>query len=233
MTESELTARKEKARRRRYAKALVKTLNRDTIYDVLNEILEAASSIQYLNDDEAEDFLEDVLGSEDQAFEFKMMFSDLSADAERMIEDLQEEMVWDNFDDIMVTVCPEKQTELLGYDTYEQDYFGLPGYYDNDLAKEESVKRLERLNKRDLIETMHLCFSVAFQFIGIKTRYEDLQSTLDIIRGKNHGFIEMLKEIDRLYEQAAQKNFRQWESETEAFDRLLNSIQPYDRVWIE
>lgn len=227
MTEQERKAVQEKARMMRYKKPAVKMLNAYEMQDVLNDIMEECSYLQYSSDDE----IEDVLGDEDAAYEFRMMFSDLSADAERMYNDLCEEMCWEHFDDCMVAACPNT-SDLMGYDSYECDYFGLPYSYECQEAMKESAKRLERLTKDELIQTMQASFSVAVQFLGIKSRYDDLKATADIINGRHRGYIETINAINEAYEEANREEFYSWKPEVMKYDDLLKALVD-PRIWIE
>lgn len=81
----------------------------------------------YTDSDDGNDSLINALdGDEDEACEFKMMFADLCAECEQMSEDLNEEWVPECFDIFFVAAgAGEDYGGLLGYDSYEGDYFGL------------------------------------------------------------------------------------------------------------
>ena len=79
-----------------------------------------------------------------------MMFADLCAECDRMRDDLDEEWIPDCFDRFFVAVgAGEDFVGLLGYDTYEQDYFGLS--CTEAWAEDESKKVLKRMTKDELI----------------------------------------------------------------------------------
>lgn len=233
MTEIELSVRREKARQLRYKKPICRGLNLEEILNRIYEIQEECSEIQFATD--LTDIIEDVLGSEDEATEFKYMFSSLAYDCDRTIEELTEIGVSENFDDIFVATRTTNQT-ILGFDTYEEDYLPILPDWETQEAMKVSKNRLMRLTKSELIETMQLNFRVAFSYIGLQDRYNSLKATMDIIRGKNVGQIQVLKDIEALYEKSyATARRGTWDRDeyTEQFDGLLDSIDPYDRVWLE
>lgn len=116
--------KKHKAKQLRYKKPIAKDLNLDKINEDLWDIQETCEEIRWYTDSEdGEDSLINALdGDEDEAFEFKMAFADLCAECERMQEDLQEEWVPECFDIFFVAAGAGV---LLGWDSYEQDYFGI------------------------------------------------------------------------------------------------------------
>ena len=82
-----MAVKQEKVRKLCYKKPLLKELNYDFMCEKAYEILEECQALEYADDDE---ILEAFDYDEEQLFEFKMLFSTLSADCENFIEDLQE-----------------------------------------------------------------------------------------------------------------------------------------------
>ena len=92
-------------------------------------------------------------GDEDEAYEFKMAFADLCAECERMFEDLQEEWVPHYFDIFFVAAgAGDAYGGLLGFDEYEQDYFGI-GCSDS-WAEDEAKKKLKQMKKQKLLRVL-------------------------------------------------------------------------------
>lgn len=183
----------------RYKKPIAKGLTLDGIWEALWEIMEACGDVQYYVEEDEETLINALDGDEDDAFEFKMMFSELSAECERMHEDLREAYIPEYFDLFFVAV--NKGGEMLGYDMYEQDYFGLSSF-GGELANEEAMKKMKRLTKDQLIETAQVCFRVYQSFIGLQYRYDCIKAALDILRDENTGYLQMVKQIEEAYAKA-------------------------------
>lgn len=93
-----MNQKKEKARELRYRKPIVKNLNLEFIEQDLWDI-QGECVRWYTDSDDGEDsLLNALIGDEDEAYEFRMMFADLCAECERMEYDLKEEWVPECFD---------------------------------------------------------------------------------------------------------------------------------------
>lgn len=90
---------------------------------------------------------------------------------------------------------------LLGFDSYEQDYFGISPY--ESFAEDEAKKKLMRMTKEDLITSARQCFKVYQAYIGLRHRYDCLKSAMDILKDKNTGYIKTIKEIEKLVKRSA------------------------------
>lgn len=223
-----------KARQLRYKKPIVNHLNLSSIREELWNIQEECENVQWYCDTDEETLINALDGDEDEAYEFKMMFSDLCAECERMRDDLDEEWIPECFDRFFVAVgAGEDFGGLLGYDTYEQDYFGLS--FEETWAEDESKKVLKRMTKDELIEASRQCFRVYQSFISLRHRYDCLKTSMDILRDQNTGYLQMVKQIEEVYERA--------ERETEGFkwtcgkqviyelDRVLGNMP--QEAWIQ
>lgn len=195
-----------KAMNLRYKKPIAKGLNLDEIRSSLWDISEACADVQYYVDSDDETLLNALDGDEDDAFEFKMMFSDLSAECEQMQYDLDNEYIPGYFD--LFFAAANKGGEMLGYDTYEQDYYGL-GSFESEWANEEAVKKIKALTKDQMVEAIQCCFGIYQSYIGLTYRYDCLKSAMDILRSENAGYLQMIKQIEELYKKA--------DEETEGF----------------
>ena len=116
--------KKIKAQNLRYKKPIAKNLNLDAITQDLWNMQEVCEEIRWYTDSEdgGDSLINALSDDEDEAYEFKMAFADLCAECERMLEDLQEEWVPECFDIFFVAVGAG---DLLGWDSYEGDYFGI------------------------------------------------------------------------------------------------------------
>lgn len=225
-----------RAKQLRYKKPIVKDLNLETIQQELWDIREECENVHWYFDTDEDTLINALDGNEDEAYEFKMMFADLCAECEMMINDLREEWVPNCFDRFFVAVgASESFGGLLGYDSYEQDYYGLS--CEGVWAEDESRKALKRMTKDELIAASRQCFRVYQSFIGLRHRYDCLKAAMDILRDQNTGYLQMVKQIEDVYEKA--------DKETEGFkwiftgkrsalielDRLIENMP--QEAWIQ
>lgn len=232
MTDAEET-RRIKARNLRYKKPVANGLNLDHIRTSLWDISEACGDVQYYIDCDDETLLNALDGDEDDAYEFKMMFSTLSAECDQMQYDLDNEYIPEYFDLFFAAV--NKGGEMLGYDTYEGDYYGL-GSFESRLANEEAVKKIKTLTKDQLIEAVQYCFGVYQAYIGLVYRYDCIKSAMDILRSENTSYLKMIKEIEGLYEKANEETggfkYGYFQSKAmKSFDRLLGNMP--QEAWLQ
>ena len=193
--------RKNKAKQLRYKKPIVKDLNLWSIREELDDIECECDEVRwYCESEDGSDSLINALdGDEDEAYEFRMAFADLSAECLQMREDLNNAYVPECFDTLMVSSgAGNYYGGYLGYDTYEHDYYGLD--VPEDWIKGEAGKRLSAMTKKELIECMGACNKILFAYLGLHYRYDSLKSALDIIRNENTGVLKTVSKINELYE---------------------------------
>lgn len=222
--------KKIKAQNLRYKKPIAKNLNLDAITQDLWNMQEVCEEIRWYTDsgDGGDSLINALSGDEDEAYEFKMAFADLCAECERMLEDLQEEWVPECFDIFFVAVGAG---DLLGWDSYEGDYFGISSYESN-LAEKDSKGKLKRMTKDELIDASRQCFIVYQAYIGLRNRYDSLKAAIDILRDQNTGVLQTVKEIEKLYDAAQKKqgNYAEYSKEWEEFDRYADAMP--QEAWI-
>jgi len=222
--------KKIKAQNLRYKKPIAKNLNLDAITQDLWNMQEVCEEIRWYTDSEdgGDSLINALSGDEDEAYEFKMAFADLCAECERMLEDLQEEWVPECFDIFFVAVGAG---DLLGWDSYEGDYFGISSYESN-LAEKDSKGKLKRMTKDELIDASRQCFIVYQAYIGLRNRYDSLKASIDILRDQNTGVLQTVKEIEKLYDAAQEKqgNYAEYSKEWEEFDRYADALP--QEAWI-
>lgn len=222
-----------KAKALRYKKPIVKDLNLNSIQQDLWDIQEACEEVHWYTDSEdGNDSLINALsGDEDEAYEFKMTFADLCAECERMFEDLEEEWVPKCFDLFFVAAgAGESYGGLLGYDEYEQDYFGID--CTDSWAEDEAKKKLKQMTKDDLIAAIRQCLKIYSAYIGLRNRYDSMKAAIDILRDQNTGHLQIVKEIERLYDAAQEKqgHYAKYSIEWRKFERFTNELPP--EAWI-
>lgn len=225
--------KKLKAKQMRYKKPIVKNLNLDTIKQELWDIQEECEDVHWYTDsDDGNDSLINALdGDEDEAYEFKMAFADLCAECDRMIEDIKWEWVPECFDLFFVAAgAGEDGGGLLGYDSWEQDYFGLS--CTEAFAEDEAKKKLKQMTKDDLIAATRQCLKVYHAYFGLRNRYDSLKAAIDILRDQNTGHLQVVKEIERLYVAVSANRWTRddWSQESRDWKRYTDMLPP--EAWI-
>lgn len=232
MVDAEETKRR-KAQMLRYKKPIVRDLNLETITQDLWDIQEECEGIRWYTDSEdGEDSLINALnGDEDEAYEFKMAFADLCAECDRMREDLEEEWVPECFDILFVAAgAGDTGGGLLGWDSYEQDYFGLS--CTDSFAEDEAKKRMKQMTKDNLIAAVRQCLKIYHSYIGLRNRYDNLKAAIDILRDQNTGYLQAVKEIEKLYEEASNEwnRHNDWGKGAREWRRYTDVLPP--EAWI-
>lgn len=232
MIDAEETKR-QKAIELRYKRPLVKNLNLNQIKNDFWEIQEECENVHWYTDSEdgTDSLINALDGNEDEAYEFRMAFADLSAECDRMYNDLQEEWIPECFDLFFVTIgAGDSYGGLLGFDTYQGDYYGISG--EERYAKEEAVKKLKRLTKDELIEAARQCFRVYHAYMGLRNRYDNLKAAFDILRDRNTGVLQAVKEIEKLYEEVSKDQYsrNEWSDESDRWKQYTDVLPP--EAWI-
>lgn len=222
--------RRRKARELRSRKPIVKNINLETIQQELWDIIEACDDVRYYFDEDDDTLINALDGNEDEAHEFKMMFADLSAECERMQEDMQWDYIPICFDNFFVSIgAGDQGGGYLGWDSYEQDYFGLSCA--DSYVEEKCKEKLMRMKKEQLIESARMCFRVYIAYLGIRHRYDCLKAAMDILRDENTGYLQMVKKIEETYEKANADHFYSWYKSTQDFEKLISCMP--DMAWIQ
>ena len=216
----------ERARALRYKRAALESIGWDMIYDQLYEISEACSDVRWYIEDDGDNILAAMDGDEDEVYEFKMAFADLEAKCEQMNDILQENYdIGEYFDDCTVALIGNRYN-LVGYDAMEEDYYSL-ARYDATLAEKESAKRVMRWTKSEMIEKIGQCMGITLAVIDLRSSYDYLKATMDIIRGENMSIIKVVKEIEEEYNKVDESGFYK----SRDFDKLVSMLP--ERAWLE
>lgn len=124
-----MTKAQEKARNLRYKRAALSELN---IYDIENELYNISAEcdeVRYYIESGDTTLLNALIANEsdEEEYEFRIMFSDLSAECEKLQEILFDNYTTEHFDDFFVGImCGNRSPyELIGYDSFEEDYYRL------------------------------------------------------------------------------------------------------------
>lgn len=220
----------------RWKRPALASMGWSSIWEELDAIVEACGDIHWFIDQDDETLLNALDGDEDEVWEFKFAFADLEAKADQLGEALREQFGRGrsddpdrDFDDCTVALVGNRY-EMVGYDGYEEDYYGLTGY-DRNLAQSEAGKRLMRKTKADMLSTIGQCVGTLLAFLDLRQSYDYLKATFDILRDENTSVLKQVKEIDAAYEAANASGFWYGDDATKRFDRLLEELPA--RAWIE
>lgn len=221
-----------KAKQLRYKKPIVKDLNLDTIQSELWDMIDVCSDIHWYDNDE-ESLVNALDGDEDEAYEFKMQFSDLEAQLNQFQEDLNGEYVSDYFDIFFPAVGASYGGGYLGYDEFEGDYFGLQPY-EYSFAENEAAKKIMSLTKKQILEAVGQCLKIAYSYMAIRYRYDCLEAGIEILRGENMNRIKAVKGIEEQYLKANESSQGfQWKNDKEVrkLDDMIREIP--SEYWIQ
>lgn len=222
--------KRRKARELRYRKAMVKNINLYTIKDELYDITGECEEVKWYFDSDDDTLINALDGDDDEAYEFKMMFADLCAECEKMREDIENEYIPECFDDFFVSIgAGASGGGLLGWDNYEQDYYGFQTH--DSFAERESSKRLMRLSKEQMLQAANICFKIYHSYVGLRHRYDCLKAAIDILRDQNTGYLQIVKQIEEVYEKANEARFYEYDQPTRDLNRLVNNMP--DTAWIQ
>ena len=214
-----------KAKQMRYKKAAMLIYNISDITDELYAIQTECDEIRYFMEDD--ETLTAALDSNDEeAYEFKVLFMDLSAKCERLHECLQDNCVTDHFDDFLVGMLGNR-FNAVGYDGYEEDYYSLTSY-DGGLAQRESGKRAMRLNKEQVLSVCGQCLGIIISFLDVRHSYDYLKASFDILKDKNTSILKTIKDIEALYEKAVEDGL--YGENIKLFDMYAAALP--DEVWL-
>lgn len=219
----------ERARNLRFKKGIAEGFNISEILDELMSISGECDEIRYIAEGDEDTLIAALDGNEEDAYEFRMMFSNLSQESENLYDKLNEEYVTEYFDEFFCRVAGGCM-QILGYDSYEEDYYALTGY-ESELAQGESEKRLMKLTKQEILKVAEQCFGVATAFLNVRYKYDYLKATFDILRDENSSFLENIKGIEQAYEEANADEFNPSDKSTKEFERLVKALP--ERTWLE
>ena len=221
-----------KARELRYKKSIAQGFNIEEIMRELFDMQDEMYSVRYFEDADVDELVEALDGDEEEAYEFRMLFSELSGEAE-ILSDLMDEYNCKEdlkLFDIFFAAVAGGAVELLGYDAVEDDYFRMTTY-EQKLGESEAEKRLMRMTKSEIIRAARHCFGVACAFLNVRYKYEYLRAAMDVLKGENHAYLETIKEIERLYAAADKDNWSEYAKSVQELDKVLHTLP--EKTWIE
>jgi hypothetical protein len=214
--------KQEKAKNLRYKKPIARDMNLSFIQEQIWDMQETISDVQWFVEDDA-NLVNALAGDEDEAYQFKMAFSDLAAELEQFQNDLENEFVPDCFDDLLPAADADYFGGWFGYDSCEGDYFGL-NPYEYGPAQKEAEKRICRMTKNELLEAVGACLKVYSSFVALRYRYDCLEASLKIIQGKNLEGLKMIKAIEEQYEKAEPDLKYSYAKEVQKLNSMLEQV---------
>ncbi|MBO6268603.1 MAG: hypothetical protein J6N19_05605 [Clostridium sp.] len=211
-----------KAKQLRYKKPIARYMNLDFIREEIDFMADVIYDIQWFIEDE-QNLVNALAGDEDEAWEFKMAFSDLAAELDQFQEDMNEAWIPEYFDELFPAAGADCFGGFLGFDTYEQDYYGLDRY-ESEWGQKEAEKRLCRMTKKELLEAVGACLRVYQSFVALKYRFDCLDASLKIIQETNLEGLKLVKAIEEQYEKADEESWHfehDWSPAVKQLDSML------------
>ena len=88
------------------------------------------------------------------------------------------------------------------------------------------------MTKDNLIAAARQCFKIYHAYIGLRNRYDSLKAAIDILRDQNTGYLQVVKEIERLYEEASKDKWsrNEYSKESREWERYTDALPP--EAWI-
>lgn len=219
----------------RYKRPALASMSYDAMRTELWNIRDACVDIHFFTDQDDDTLLNALDGDEDDAWEFRMAFSDLEAKADRLEQIIGDYHGWGNdslertYNDCTVALIGDRY-KVLGYDGVEEDYFALTSY-DERLAQTEAGKRLMRRTKPEMLSTIGQCVGILLAFLDLRQQYDYLKATFDILRDENTSLLQTIKEIDAAYDAVTVEWWNRSNEAVRRFDALLENLP--DRAWVE
>lgn len=219
----DIEKRKMRAQALRYKRSALATMGYDTIMSELQEIGEACDDLRWAEENCTEPVLD---GDEDDGAGYRMDFSELSADCECLIDQLYDAA--DMFDDCTVALIGNR-FQCVGYDGIEEDWFSLCAY-DAGRAATESGKRLMRLTKAEMIDTIGRNVGIMMAFYDLRQRYDYLRAALNVVLDHNLDTLHTVRSIEDAYAAWCDDGCRTWSDKYRALDRACDALD--DIYWI-
>lgn len=220
----------EHAAQLRYKQPALASLGWENLINGLYDIQEACSDVHWFFEDDGDNLLAAMDGDEDAVYEFKMAFAELEAKCDSLYDAIKDDYdIGEYFDDCTVALIGNRY-RLVGYDSYEEDYYNLSSF-DSELAVSEAGKRCCRWTKAELLSKIGQCMGIVLAFFDLRQSYDYLKATMDFLRDENTSVLQIIKDIETAYEEAEKERFDKYAAPTHKFEILISQLP--DRIWIE
>ena len=223
--QKEMDLRRKKAMAMRYKRPALSELGYVFLIEGLQDIVDECDNVRYYIDkDDGSDggLLASSDGDEELAEAFKMAFSEISADAESLFDNISSygaDIDEDTYNDCTCALIGNRYN-MVGYDSLETDYFALCRY-ESRLAETEAGERLMRKTKKDMLSTIGQCVGIAMAYQDLRLRFDYLKAAMDVQLGINLDLLKAASDINEA-----------WEAEDwRKLDRLTAGLP--ERAWVE
>lgn len=221
--------RQDKAWQLRYKKSIAEGFNINDISDELYEIQSACDDVRYFFEGSEAELIAALDGDEEEAFEVRMLFSEISAEANELYDIINSGDITDCFDDFFAAVA-HGSIKRLGYDAYQEDYYQMTSI-EQQWGSEEAEKRIMSKTKSELVAAARQCFGVAAAILNIRYKYDYLKASLDILKSENASYLQAIKGIEDAYNAADEDGWNECHEPIRNFDRLAEALP--ERAWLE
>lgn len=223
-----MSIKSERTRNLRYKKPALASLGYQNITEELYIIRDECEEIKWMVEDDDSGILQSAFDdNEDEEYEFRMAFSDLQCKAEQLFDEISEAESYglsEYFDDCTVSLIGNRYN-LVGYDSYEEDYFSLVSS-ESSWAVSETNKRVMRMTKQEIIEKVGQCVGITLAFMDLRQQYDYLKATFDILRDENTSLLQTIKDIEKAYNE-----FQDSYQKEKEFDLLVKNLP--EKMWVE
>lgn len=224
------------ARNLMFKKSMLQEFSYLEIRENIERMTEDCDNLKWAYDDE-ETLISAFDDNEDAAQEFKLMFSELSYDLEKLINqwdelDEYDRSVEDKFNDFSVAMVGE-WFRLYGFDAYRGDYFrfDLPEF-EESLAVDEARKRISRKTKIEIIDECGRIAALILIYADCCQRFSYLKSVVDIFQEENIESIKLVRSINEMYKalfENSDKKPSEYSKAFKDFEKALGELPP--QVW--
>lgn len=215
-----------RAKALRHKRGALASMGYESMMCELEQILEECEEVSWYSDD-MDSLVAAFDGDDEEAYEFRFAFSDLSAKAESLYSRVGELEDAQDYDDCTVGIIGRRY-ELIGYDAIEEDYCSLTNY-EADLAVTECGKRLMRHTKAEMLSMIGQSVGILLAFLDLRQQYDYLKAAIDVLTDDNRSILKQVREIEQLYEKVAVQYPEQ--QDIELFDKILERLP--ERMWVE
>ena len=219
-------ARAERSKNLRYKRPALESMGYEEMVCELERILEECEEVSWYSDD-MDTLIAAFDGDDEEAYEFRFAFSDLSAKAETLYNRVGELEDAQDYDDCTIGIIGNRY-QLVGYDSLEEDYCSLTNF-ESQLAVTTAGKRLMRHTKAEMLSMIGQAVGILVAFLDLRQQYDYLKAAIDVLTDDNRSILKQVREIEKLYEKVAVRYPEQ--QDVALFDKLLERIP--ERMWVE
>lgn len=189
------------ARGRRYKKPALASMNFHDIQSDLGDMSEIAEEIAWYESQGEETLTQAIGGDEEEAYEFRIAFADVSGRLYQLSEAFQNLDLGEDEFNYCTSALLGNRYSLIGFDSVEEDYYSLTNY-EEGLAATAAGEWLCRKTKKEMLSLIGQCMGLLMAYHDLRLQFDNLRDTLDVLRGSNLSILATIKEIERLYEEA-------------------------------